>query len=93
MILVEEVARKLTHILTILELGCSDLTGLFEVAVFIKSLVNFILYLGFQVQVFQQPWNHLADFLRFGLPIPYNLFFNCFFDGPEHIGILDFFED
>jgi hypothetical protein len=51
-ILIEEITWKLTHVLAVLELGGCDLGGLPEVAVLVQNFVNFILDLGFQVELF-----------------------------------------
>jgi hypothetical protein len=52
-ILIEEITWKLTHVLTVLEFGSGDLACFLEITVFVKSLVNLVFNLGFEVKVLQ----------------------------------------
>jgi hypothetical protein len=52
-ILIEEITWELTHVLAILEFGSGDLACLLEITVFVKSLVNLVFNLGFEVKVLQ----------------------------------------
>ena len=93
MILIEEIAWQFAHVLAVLELGSSDLTRLFEITVFIKSLMNFVLDFSFKIKFLEKSRNHLTYLLCFSLSIPHNFFFDSLFNAPKDIAVLDFLED
>ena len=93
MILVEEELRQLAHVPAVLELGGCDLGSLSEVAVLVQYLMDFILDLGFQVELFQEPRNHLAYFLGLGVFGSNYFILNGLLDGPEDVRVLDVFEN
>jgi hypothetical protein len=67
MVLVKEILWQLTHVFTIFELSGSYLASVLEITIFVQDFMHFILYFGFQVQVFEQSWDHFLNFLSFSV--------------------------
>ena len=92
-ILIKEILWKLAHVSAILELGSSYLVDVSEVSVFVQDLMDLVLYLGLQIEILQQSWNHIANVLSFGIFVFDNLFLDSFLNGPENVGVSYLFED
>ena len=63
MVLVEEVAGELAHILAVFELGSCNLTSFPEITIFIQDLMNLVFNFCLKIKVFQKSRNHLTYFL------------------------------
>lgn len=84
--------RQLGAIFAIFELSDGDLAGFFEVAVFVKKLVDLVLDLGLKVEFFHKPGNVFTDFARLALTLD-NFFLDSLLDGPKSVAIFDILKD
>ena len=99
-VLVEEVLRQLVQVVAVLELSDSDLRLVLEVAVLVEDLVHLVLDLSLKVQVSQQLRDNISNVLVVVIASRsltaalwlHHFVFNCFFDGPEHIRVLNILE-
>lgn len=55
--------------------------------------MDLIFDFGLKIEFFHHFWNHITNLLCFGDAGLADLLLNCFLDGPEGVGVLDFLED
>ena len=75
-----------------LELCHCYLSGVFEVCIFVKDLMNFVLDLSLQVKILQKLGNHFLNVLRFPLLLD-NLILNGLLDLPENVRVFNVVKD